>query len=145
MPGRTTGVGMAELTAAFAAQKPDEPALIDESGTTTWAELDDRVNRLVHALRGRGLRAHDTIALVCGNRREFFEVFLAAAHGAWVVVPVNWHWTADELAYVVDNSGATAVIVDDRFTEVAVRGAGRRTDDGRPHVGHHRRGRRRRL
>ena len=110
---------MADLTARFAAQRPHDPALIDEYGTTTWSALDDRVNRLVNGLRARGLRDDDTIALMCGNRREFFEVFLAAAHGAWVVVPVNWHWTADELAYVLANSGAVAAIVDERFASVA--------------------------
>jgi long-chain acyl-CoA synthetase len=110
---------MAELVQHHAATRAGDAALIDESGVTTWAELDDRVNRAVHALRGLGLGTHDTIALFCGNRREFFEVFLAAAHGGWVVVPVNWHWVADELAYVIQNSGATAVLVDERFIEVA--------------------------
>jgi long-chain acyl-CoA synthetase len=110
---------MAELVEKIAARRGGETALVDEHGTTTWTELDERVDRLVAALRGRGLATHDTIALVCGNRREFFEVFLAAAHGGWVVVPVNWHWVADELAYVIENSGATAVVVDDRFAEVA--------------------------
>ena len=37
-----------------------------------------------------------------------------------VVVPVNWHWVADELAYVIQNSGSRAVLVDERFVEVAV-------------------------
>ena len=110
---------MAELVERIASERPGAPALVDEYGTTTWAELDDRVNRLVDGLRHRGLGTHDTIALVCGNRREFFEVFLAAAHGGWVVVPVNWHWVADELAYVIENSGASAVVVDDRFSQVA--------------------------
>ena len=111
---------MAELVQKIAAERADVPALVDEYGTTTWGELDRRVDRLVNGLRDRGLSTHDTIALVCGNRREFFEVFLAAAHGGWVVVPVNWHWVADELAYVIENSGATAVIVDDRFLDVSV-------------------------
>ena len=46
---------MAELIAKIAETKGDRPALIDEYGTTTWAELDDRVNRAVEALRGLGL------------------------------------------------------------------------------------------
>ncbi len=111
---------MAQITAAIAARKGSEPALVDESGSTTWAAFDERINRLIHALRAHGLAPGDTIALMAGNRREFFEVTAAAMHGSWVVVPVNWHWVADELAYVLDDSDAKVLIVDDRFLDVAL-------------------------
>lgn len=123
---------MAELIAAIAAERGDEPALIDEFGATTWSQLDDRTNRLVNALRDLGLDDGDTIALMSSNRREFFEVFAASGHGSWIVVPVNWHWVADELAYVIENSGATAVIVDERFAAVA--DAARRSAHGGLHT-----------
>jgi long-chain acyl-CoA synthetase len=110
---------MAQLIAAIADRKGDQPALIDERGETTWSELDERVNRLIHALRARGLAEGDTFALMMGNRRAFFEATVAAMHGGWIVVPVNWHWVAEELAYVIDDSDAAALIVDGRFGEVA--------------------------
>lgn len=111
---------MAAVIERFAAEQPDRAALIEELGTTTWAELDERVNRATHALTELGLAVHDTVALVSGNRREFFEVFAAATSGGWLVVPVNWHWVADELAHVIADSGAVAVLVDERFIDVAV-------------------------
>lgn len=110
---------MAELTAPIAARRGDAPALVDEFGTTSWGALDERVNRLVSGLRGLGLAPGDTFALLSGNRREAFEVSAATAHGSWVMVPVNWHWTAEELAYVLADSGARALLVDGRFAEVA--------------------------
>jgi long-chain acyl-CoA synthetase len=110
---------MAELIAPIAERKGDEPALIDESGTTTWSQFDERVNRFVNGLRGLGFSDGDTFALMAGNRREAFEAHVGSAHGSWVIVPVNWHWTAEELAYVVNDSGARALIVDDRFAEIA--------------------------
>jgi len=110
---------MAKLFADPAARRPDDAALIDERGTTTWRALDERTNRLIHALRAAGLRAGDTIALLAGNRREYFEVMSAGMHAGLFVVPVNWHWVARELAYVVDNSDAVALIADDRFLDVA--------------------------
>lgn len=112
---------MAQLIAALAAREGADLALVDEAGETTWSQLDERVNRVVNALRAAGLETGDTIALMVGNRREVFEVNLAAMHGGWVVVPVNWHWVADELAYVVDDSDAKALIVEGRFRDVAVR------------------------
>jgi long-chain acyl-CoA synthetase len=115
---------MARLFAETAARRPDDPALVDERGTTTWRALDERTNRLIHALRAAGLRAGDTIALLAGNRREYFEVMGAGMHAGLFVVPVNWHWVARELAYVVDNSDAVALVADDRFLGVAREAAG---------------------
>jgi long-chain acyl-CoA synthetase len=110
---------MAHLTKAVAERKGGDAALIDEYGETTWSELDGRINRLIHAFRDRGLTTGDTIALMCGNRREFFEVTLASGHAGLIVVPVNWHWVADELAYVLDDSDAAVLIVEDRYAAVA--------------------------
>ncbi|MEM7139748.1 MAG: AMP-binding protein [Actinomycetota bacterium] len=110
---------MAILLDNHAAAHPDEPALVDEYGTTTWSELAARVTRLSRAMADRGIRSGDTIAVMMGNRREVYEILLAAAHTGFTVVPVNWHWVADELAYVIDDSGARALIVGDRFVDVA--------------------------
>jgi long-chain acyl-CoA synthetase len=111
---------VAALVERHAAEQPDRPALVDEHGTTTWAELDERVNRAVDALHGLGLATHDTVALMSGNRRELFEVFAAAANGGWLVVPVNWHWVADEVAHVIEDSDSVALLVDERYLDVAV-------------------------
>ena len=111
---------MASLTAAFAEQKPDAVALVDDQGTRTWAELDQRVNRLANGLRDQGLSVGDTLVIVTGNRREWFEVTLACAHIGVTFVPVNWHWVAEEVAYVLGDSGATAVVTDDRFADVVL-------------------------
>jgi len=110
---------MARLFADNAARRPDDPALVDETGTTTWRALDERTNRLIHALRAAGVKAGETIALLTGNRREYFEVMAAGMHAGLYVVPVNWHWVARELAYVADNSDAVALVADDRFLDLA--------------------------
>ncbi|MEV0402081.1 AMP-binding protein [Actinoallomurus sp. NPDC050550] len=110
---------MARLLRPFAQARPDEPALIDEHGVTTWQTFEERVDRLAGALRGLGLRTGDTIAIHSGNRREYFEVMAAATHVGLRYVLVNWHWTADELAYVLGDSGARVLFSEDRFAEVA--------------------------
>ena len=83
---------MTALLADIVAARADEPAVIDERGTTTWAELDERVTRLVHALQDRGLRSGDTVVAMLGNQVELIEATLACAHGGWLLVPLNWHW-----------------------------------------------------
>jgi long-chain acyl-CoA synthetase len=130
------------LTEGFAAERAGEPALTDELGSTSWAELDERVNRLVNGLRERGLRSGDTVAIVAGNRREWFELAQACGHGGWTYVPVNWHWVADELAYVFDDADVAAVFADARYAaqvgEALARGggAGVRLVVGIPYPGH---------
>jgi len=118
---------MAQLVSRIAEHRGGEAALIDERGSTSWSEFNSRVNRMIDALRVRGLQPGATIALMSGNRREAIEITVAATHAAWVIVPVNWHWVEDELIYVVDNAGADALIVEDRFLEVG-RAAMERTE-----------------
>jgi len=111
---------MARLTAAIAQRKGDVPALVDEFGELNWCSFDERINRVIHGLRAAGLNSGDTLALMCGNRREYFEVTVAAMHAGMIIVPVNWHWVGAELAYVIEDSDAVAFIVEDRYADVAV-------------------------
>jgi long-chain acyl-CoA synthetase len=110
---------MARLISDHVAQMPDEPAVIDKRGSTSWAEINDRTNRLIHHLRGAGVAPGDRVALLAGNRREIEEVNLACAHSGWQCVPINWHFAPEEVAYVLENSGATAVLADSDFGELA--------------------------
>tara|TARA_X000000368_G_scaffold400531_1_gene372486 strand:+ start:3013 stop:4578 length:1566 start_codon:yes stop_codon:yes gene_type:complete len=100
--------------------KGSEIAIADEYGRTTWQELDNRVRRLINGLKDSGIKPGDTIAMMMGNRRECFEIFQAAAHLGVTYVPVNWHWVADELAYVLEDADVRALLVGDRFTEIAL-------------------------
>jgi len=98
----------------------DEPAVVDERRSTSWRELDDRVERLVHALRGRGLGVGDRIVAILGNQAELVELSLACALGGWVLVPLNWHGVAREVAYVLQDATPAAVVADERFAAVMV-------------------------
>lgn len=111
---------MGVLLKELAERRDAEPAIIDERGTTSWADLDRRLNQLVHALRSRGLGEGDTVVMMAGNQREALEVALACMQGGWLMVPVNWHWVAAELAHVLADADAAALIVDERWVDVAV-------------------------
>lgn len=103
---------MAELLAVARQLHPDAIALSDEFAALTWAQLDARVNRWIHVLREVGLQPGQTIAIVAENRRETFEALLACLHTQIIVVPVNWHLTAEEIAYLLDDAPAHAVLAD---------------------------------
>ncbi len=102
-----------------AQERPDELALVDSHRRLTWAQFDERVNRVAHALLDAGIRRGDHIAMLMGNRSEFMEVLGAALELGVTVTPVNWHFNDEEVAYVVENCDARALVVDEPFLEAA--------------------------
>ncbi len=110
---------MAALTAPFAASRGTALALADDVGTRTWAELDERVNRAIHALRQAGIGPGDTISVVSANCNEWFEIAFACSCSGVTFVPVNWHLVAREIAYIVDDSGSKALICSHQFLDTA--------------------------
>ena len=118
-----TAAAEGRIVAWFAATAPERPAVIADGRTLTYAELDARVNRLVRALRARGLHAGDAIALIAPNRAEWIETFAAAQRAGWRLTPVNWHLGLDEAAYIVQDCGARAVVLDGALAELAPVGA----------------------
>ena len=101
------------------ATRPDGLALDDLTRTRTWAGLWDRATRAGHALRdAAGVGPGEHAAMVMGNRVEFVELALGATLAGAFVTPVNWHLTAEEIAFILDDSGARIVFTDPAFAEV---------------------------
>lgn len=96
----------------WAERTPGAPAIVGEHGDRTFAELASNANRLARALQRRGLTAGDAVALVCGNRPEFAEVVYGCQRAGFRLTPVNWHLTADEVAYIVEDCEAKALVAD---------------------------------
>lgn len=109
---------MSPLLDAALQDHPDAAAVIDAAGTTTWAQLERRVQGLIDGLRARGLVEGDSIVAMLGNQVELVELSLACMQAGWLLVPVNWHWVADEVRYVLADAAAAAVVVDARWAEV---------------------------
>jgi long-chain acyl-CoA synthetase len=99
-------------SAVFARIAPQVTALVSAHGTRTFAELHANANRVAHALRARGLKAGDGVALACSNRPEFVEVMLGALRAGLRLTPVNSRLTAAESAYIVKDCGAKLVFAE---------------------------------
>lgn len=91
---------------------PTGTAVIATQGTLTWTELEQRAHKVAHALRASGLSAGQSWAFLCDNRLEWAEIFLGNVLAGTKYVPLNWHLTVPELVYLLQNSGATHMIVD---------------------------------
>lgn len=98
----------------------ETPALIlADGGAISYGELYARSQRVAALLHDAGLRRGDGVALVLPNRAEFFEITWGCQLSGLYYTTVNTHFTADEVAYVIDDSEAKAVFVDASFADLA--------------------------
>ena len=108
----------------IAAQAPDRPAVIEPDGTVvSYAELAGRADQIGRGLQALGLRPGDCVAGMLPNGSAALALFFAAMETGLYVVPVNWHLTAAEVAYILGDSGAAAFVADERFAAVAAAAA----------------------
>ncbi len=107
--------------ARHAHAKPDEVYLRFEGRSVTWAQLHDRVNAVAAAMAARGIGFGDRVAIMMTNRPEFLEVMFAASALGAIAVPVNFRLTPDEVAYMLTDSGATLLVVEEATGETAAR------------------------
>jgi len=102
------------------AADPDAPAVDDLTRRRTRGELLDRARRLGHwMLDEGGVPVGGHVAMLLGNRAELVDVLVAAQHSGTWVTAVNWHLTADEVAYILDDSASTILFTDPENERVA--------------------------
>ncbi|WP_395103799.1 class I adenylate-forming enzyme family protein [Actinomadura sp. SCN-SB] len=99
----------------FAISTPHATAVIDEDRRLTFAELDDRSNRVAGLLMDAGLTAGSRVAVLLGNQLEYMEVAAGAAKAGVAMVPLNPRGTAAEHASLITRSGARGLIADAAF------------------------------
>ena len=80
---------MGEVLRRTAARMPDKTALVMDEKSLTYAQLNNRVNRLAHALLGLGLEPGDRVAVLTHNCIEYYEIYLALCKARGVLVPFN--------------------------------------------------------
>ena len=107
--------------ARHAHEKPGAVYLGFEGRTITWAQIHERVSEVAAALRERGVRAGDRVAIMMTNRPEFLETMFAANAIGAIVVPVNFRLAPDEIAYILTDSGASLLVVEEATGETAAR------------------------
>ena len=90
----------------------DSPAVImgGSGAVVTHGELEDRSRRLAQLLFARGLRPGDHLAVLLENHPRYFEVYWAAQRSGLHLTPINWHLTAGEAGYIVEDCGASALV-----------------------------------
>ncbi len=93
------------------AARAAKPAFVDELGTLSYGELDQRVRQLASALRALGIRREERVLLLMQDTIDWPVSFLGAIYAGLVPVAVNTLLTADDYAYMLEHSRAQAVLV----------------------------------
>lgn len=93
----------------------DRTAVIDGDRTVSFRELDERSNRLANALLDRGLSTGDRVAVLLGNRLEWFDVTFGLLKAGLVRTYVNPRLTPAEIGHQLEDSGAAALIASEEF------------------------------
>jgi benzoate-CoA ligase len=93
------------------AARPDKLAFLDDTNRLSYGELEQRVRRLAAGLRALGIRREERVLLLMQDCTDWPVSFLGAIYAGLVPVAVNSLLTADDYAYMLENSRAQAVLV----------------------------------
>jgi fatty-acyl-CoA synthase len=112
-PARAGSV--ADVLRRSARRYPNRTALLFAERRWSYAELDAAVSRVAGRLLAAGLRAGDRVAALGKNSDAYLLLFLGCARAGLVHVPVNYNLIGEELAYLVTQSGSSALFTDPAF------------------------------
>jgi long-chain acyl-CoA synthetase len=101
-----------------AAARADRLAVVCETESLSYRELDERSSQLAHVLRALGAVAGERIGIMLPNSIEFVECLAASAKVEVASLTINWHLRADELAWIIEDSGIRVLVAHTDHTDV---------------------------
>lgn len=116
-------INLSSFIAFHARRTPDRCALKYRGEDITYAEFDRRIRQVAGWLAARGIGPGDVVAVLMKNSTAFLELVFATSHIGAVFLPINYRLSADEVGYIVGNSGAHILIADEEFSGIAAGGA----------------------
>ncbi len=96
---------------------PDRVALISRDEKLTYAQLEEKSNRLAHYLIDQGVKKDDKVGLYCRNRIEIVIAMLGIVKAGAILVNVNYRYVEDELRYLFDNSDMVALVHERQYSD----------------------------
>ena len=112
-------INLSSFIAFHAKRTPARCALKYRGEDISYAAFDHRIRQVAGWLTSRGIGADDVVAVLMKNSAAFLELVFAASHIGAVFLPINYRLSADEVGYIVGNSGARLLIADDEFSTIA--------------------------
>ena len=107
--------GIGDWLTVHRRRHPDQTALIFEGWHESYAQLDERCNRLAQALAARGVGKGDRVAALLLNGSPFIEALFACAKLGALFVPINYRLSAGEIGFILEDAGARVLFYHDDF------------------------------
>ena len=107
------------VLAHHATRNPDKAITVFDGETTTYGDMAQRAAALAGGLADRGVGPGDVVALLSYNCPEFLETVFAANYLGAIAMPINWRLAAPEVRYILEHSGARALVCDDSLIDLA--------------------------
>jgi fatty-acyl-CoA synthase len=111
-------LNLGEMLAAQARLFPERIGVRDLERQLTFRQWNARACRLANGLSGLGLKKGDRVAVLAYNALEWAEIYAATAKAGLITVPINFRLTGPEVRFIIENSGASALIVEDQLTGI---------------------------
>ncbi|WP_182380232.1 AMP-binding protein [Nocardioides sp. WS12] len=115
---REQGTNATTSFALAAVRRPQGPALIDERGTLSWQDLQDRSAALAAGLLALAGGPVETVAILCRNHRGFVDALLANSRLGGSALLLNTGFSGPQLADVLEREGARVILYDEEFADV---------------------------
>ena len=144
-------INLSSFIAFHARQTPERGALKYRGEEISYAAFDRRIRTVGGWLVARGIGADDVVAVLMKNSAAFLDIAFAVSHIGAIFLPINYRLAPDEVAYIVENSGARVLIADQELAdnaagpalvvlvdEKAQANATRLAPDAKPAATHHR-------
>jgi long-chain acyl-CoA synthetase len=93
---------------------PNKICVVYENVRLTWAQFNERVNRLANVLLGLGLKKGDRVGILSENRHEYTEFFFAVAKAGLITVCLNYRLTKEQLLRIINDCQPRAIIIEDK-------------------------------
>jgi len=113
--------------AVSAVRTPKRPAIHDDRGTITFAELEAQTNALARGLRELGVHEGDSIAIFCRDHRGFIEAAIASGKLGATLLLLNTSFAGRQIAEVCESEQPRVLIYDEEFSELCAPAAAGRT------------------
>jgi len=112
-------INLSSFIAFHARRTPDRCALKYRGEDISYVVFDERIRKVGGWLAARGIGSGDVVAVLMKNSSAFLELVFATSHIGAVFLPINYRLSADEVGYIVGNSGARILIADEELAAIA--------------------------
>src|SRR3954454_19101994 len=112
-------INLSSFIAFHARRTPGRCALKYRGEDVSYAEFEERIGKVAGLLASHSIGPGDVVAVLMKNSTAFLELVFASSHIGAVFLPINYRLSADEVGYIVGNSGARILIADEELAAIA--------------------------